>query len=307
MKEPNPQPPVDIRLLALDRGARAVLRGLNWTVPRGSATGLLGRNGSGKSSLMHAMLGLSVDFTSDACMTLGQNAKCLDDDALERIGFVDQHYELIDWLRVDEHVHYVERMRARWDVSLQDRLLDAFELRELAGLKVEALSPGARQRLAVMLALCHRPDLLVLDEPVSAQDPIFRRVMLDALRERVIEDGTTLILSSHVLRDVEAVVDRVAVLHGGRIAIDEELDVLKESYQQWVVVGTSISDEDLAQLSYVVTSERVSGALILHVRGGEAERRELEARFSVSVQVRSLDLERLFPVLVGAEAEVAGS
>ncbi len=298
MNDHLPDSLVSIRQLTLTRGDKAVLDGLDWTVPRGTATGLLGRNGSGKTSLMHTLLGLIVS-EEGTCTTLGQDARSLDDDANERLGFVDQHYQLIDWMRVDQHVHYVERMRARWDTDLQGRLLDAFDLRESAGLRVGALSPGARQRLSVLLALCHRPDLIVLDEPVSAQDPIFRKVVLDALRARVIEDGATLILSSHVLRDVESIVDRVAVLDGGRITIDAELDAMKESYQQWIVVGAATSSEEIAQLPFVISSERIGGALSLHVRAGEAERRELESRFSVSVEVKSLDLERLFPVLLG--------
>lgn len=302
MNDNLPHSLVDIRQLTLSRGDNAVLRGLDWTVPRGTATGLIGRNGSGKTSLMHALLGLLVS-TEGTCSTLGQDAKSLDDDANERLGFVDQHYQLLDWMRVDQHVHYLERMRARWDTDVQERLLDAFELRESAGLRVGALSPGARQRLSVLLALCHRPDLIVLDEPVSAQDPIFRKVVLDALRDRVIQDGATLILSSHVLRDVESVVDRVAVLDGGRITIDAELDTLKESYQEWLVVGATASKGEIERLPFVLASERIGGALRLHVRAGESERRELESRFSVSVEVKSLDLERLFPVLLGASPQ----
>lgn len=223
-------PPIAISMLSLSRGPKAVFLGLDWSVPAGTATGLLGRNGSGKSTLMHTLLGLVPSALGD-CKTLGQDVGRLDDDHLSRIGFVDQHYGLLGWLRVEDQIHYVKLMRPNWDRALEQQLLHDFELLASAHLKVDELSGGARQRLAVLVALCHHPDLILLDEPVSAQDPIFRGIVLTAIRNRVIEDGATVVISSHVLRDIEAVVDRIAVLDGGRITVDEDLDTLKEEHE----------------------------------------------------------------------------
>ncbi|MEM9379243.1 MAG: ABC transporter ATP-binding protein [Planctomycetota bacterium] len=217
------------RDLTRDFGVRPVLRGVNWDVPRGAAVGLLGRNGGGKTTLLHVAVGL-IPPTSGRCATLGQDATRLDDDRLARIGFVDQRSELLEWLSVEQHVDYAALMQPWFDRGLAERLLRELELDVGARTRVGSLSEGLRQRLAVVLAVSHRPELLVLDEPVSAQDPIARRQILEQVLERVVDDGTTVVISSHVLRDVESVVDRVAMLDGGRIVCDEELDDLKERY-----------------------------------------------------------------------------
>ena len=304
IRDRNATAPIVLRSLSLDRGQSSVLRALSWAVSEGSAVGLVGRNGAGKSSLLHVMLGLLLP-TGGECLTLGQDARRIDDDSLSRVGFVDQHYELLDWLTVEEHIQYVALMRRNWDGALEAELRESFDLNEVAGKRVGDLSAGVRQRLAALLALCHRPDLLLLDEPVSAQDPIFRSVVLDAFRRRVITDGTTMVLSSHVLRDIESVVDRIAVLDGGQVTVDESLDTLKENHQQWVVVGGKLTDEEIAGLPYVRRHERSGAALQLYVRAGEAERRELEARHDLMIKVRALPLDRLFPLLVGAGARAA--
>ncbi|MEM1452546.1 MAG: ABC transporter ATP-binding protein [Planctomycetota bacterium] len=215
--------------LTRDFGVRTVLRGVNWSVPRGAAVGLLGRNGEGKTTLLHVALGL-IRPSTGRCTTLGEDSKQLDDDRLERIGFVDQRAQLLDWMSVEQHVDYVAMMQPAFDRDLARRLMRELELDVGQRARVGGLSEGLRQRLAFVLAVSHRPDLLVLDEPVSAQDPISRRQILELALERVVDDGATVIISSHVLRDVESVVDRVAMLDGGRIVCHEDLDDLKERY-----------------------------------------------------------------------------
>jgi ABC-2 type transport system ATP-binding protein len=217
--------------LTRDFGVKTVLRGVDWTVPRGSAVGLLGRNGCGKTTLLHVALGL-LPPTSGRCTTLGARSMELDDERLARIGFVDQKAKLLAWLSVEQHLDYVALMHPRHDGALRARLVEELELGEHLRTRVGALSEGLRQRLALVCAVSHRPELLVLDEPVSAQDPIARSRILELVLERVTDDGTTVIISSHVLRDVESIVDRVTCLDGGRVVCDEDLDTLKERYAE---------------------------------------------------------------------------
>lgn len=228
--------------LTRDFGTKTVLRGVDWVVPKASAVGLLGRNGCGKTTLLHIALGL-LSPTSGRCTTLGAPSMRLDDERLARIGFVDQKARLLDWLSVDQHLDYVALMQPRHDGALRARLIDELELGDHLSTRVGALSEGLRQRLALVCAVSHRPELLILDEPVSAQDPIARARILQLVLERVTDDGTTVVISSHVLRDVESIVDRVTCIDGGRVVCDEDLDALKERH-----AGTAQGPLDLEQL-----------------------------------------------------------
>ncbi len=291
--------PVVAMGLTLKLGGGTVLRGLDWTVPAGTATGLIGPNGSGKSTLIHAAMGLLVP-SAGQCLTLGQEACRLDDEHKGRLGFVDQKYRLLDWVSVEQQIRFVAKLQPRWDSALEARLIDAFQLGHQTRKAVEHLPQGERQRLAVLVALCHRPDLLLLDEPVSAQDPIFRAVVLEEIQRRVIEDGATVVLSSHVLRDIESCVDRLTMVENGRVTTDEELDTLKEQHQRWTLVGAP--DELAFDEPYILNVERKAGAMTLLVRAGEEERRTLEKRHGVRIEARHLGIDALFPLLLNAQA-----
>lgn len=291
--------PIQTHNLSLDFDDVHVLRGVEWSVPEGSMTGLIGRNGAGKSTLLHTVLGLLIP-TGGECKTLGQDSRSLDDEALAQVGFVDQQARLLQWLSVEEQLHYVALLRPGWDYELERELLEKFELGPDWKRRVSSLSAGAAQRLAVMTSLCHRPKLILLDEPVSAQDPVFRGVVLDAVKSRAIEDGSSVVLSSHVLRDIEATVDRITVLKDGVIGTNEELDTLKEQYQEWRVVNPDTNRLVVATERYVLRSERTGAGLRLWVRAGESERRQFEQAHGVTVEVRSVGLDEMFPLLLGA-------
>lgn len=289
--------PLQFRSLTKRFGPTLALDQVDWDLPRGSSVGLIGRNGAGKSTLLHTALGLVVP-TSGECLTLGERAAALGAEALSRIGFVDQSVQLLDWLDVGQHIEYVAAMQPRWDRDLERVLVNAFELDR--GVRVGSLSGGMRQRLAVLLAVAHRPALLLLDEPVSAQDPVARVDVLKLLLERVVDDGTTLVISSHVLRDVEKVVDRVLCLDAGRVVADEELDTLKERYAEWIVTRRGAALPTRFDEPYVLAHEGHGELARLSVDGDAHDLAAFRARHGVDVERRPLELERIFPLLARA-------
>jgi ABC-2 type transport system ATP-binding protein len=288
------QPPVRVVDLTKLFGDVVALDRVRWTPPRGSVTGLVGRNASGKTTLLNTIAGLVVP-TSGEVRTLGQVATKLDAEHLARIGFVDQSVQLLDWLRVEQHIEYAAAMQPRWDRGLERTLRAALEL--FPRTRVAALSGGMRQRLAVLLAVCHRPELLLLDEPVSAQDPIARNELLELLLERVVEDGATLVVSSHVLHDIEKVVDRILCLERGRVVADEELDVLKERHAEWIVTPRHTALPRTFSEPFILASDLHEGQAQLAVLTAEADLEAFRARHGVDVVERPLSLERLFPLL----------
>jgi ABC-2 type transport system ATP-binding protein len=265
-------------------------------VPKGSIVGLVGKNGCGKTTLLRHLVGLHLP-TSGTSTTLGRPSGKLGHDELVRIGNVPQENRFLDWMDVDQHIRYVASFYPRWDRDREKRLLEDLELSP--GVQVGALSPGNAQKLALVLALGHHPELLVLDEPVSALDPIARGKLLSFLLELLREDDATIVISSHVLRDVEQVVDRVICLDEGRLKVSEPLDDLKERYAEWRLTVREGSELPRRFPEPYVLRQEVNGRQAsLLVRGPGAELSTFRERYPVDVEVRPLNLERMFPLLL---------
>lgn len=204
-----------------------VLAGIDLAIPRGAVVALVGRNGAGKSTLLRCMVGLSVPERG-AIDVLGCPALELDDTARERIGYVGQSPDLLPWVTVWEHVRYIGSFYAHWDERRARDLLIRFGLAE--GRQVGNLSVGDQQKLSIVLALAHDPELVMMDEPVASLDPLARRDFLRTLFERGEErpDARTVVLSSHLLTDLERVASHVIFLREGRLQWFGERDVLAE-------------------------------------------------------------------------------
>ncbi|MFL6585348.1 MAG: ABC transporter ATP-binding protein [Luteimonas sp.] len=204
---------------------RSVLRGVSLAIEPGAVLGLIGRNGAGKSTLIRAMLGL-IEPDAGHATVWSVPALRLTDAIKQRLGYVPQQPEAMAWLQVGEMLDFIGRFYPRWDAAYVDATLDRWQLprnRVLA-----KLSPGERQRVAILRALAPRPELLVLDEPASALDPVGRRELLREIASRAGESGTTVLFSTHIVSDLERVASHVAFLHEGQLLLHSELDSLKE-------------------------------------------------------------------------------
>lgn len=217
---------VSVNGLSIRYGANKVLDDLNWCIPKSQVVGLLGRNGAGKTTLLESLLGLRAPLCGEVHL-LGQPVTALDDSVKARIGYVPQRSDLFDWLTAVQMLDYFRSFYPRWDQAKVDALLSAWEIDRHA--KISRLSPGQQQRLAIIRALAHQPDLLVLDEPVASLDPVGRRDFLRELVEQVLNRGTTVVFSTHILSDLERVAFDVAFLVRGRISLFGTLDDLLES------------------------------------------------------------------------------
>ncbi len=209
--------------LRLGYGGKPVLQDTDWQLQPGQVVGLLGRNGSGKTTLLECLLGLR-DPQAGQVLLFGQPATRLDDAARARIGYVPQQSDLFEELNADELLAYFRSFYPRWNAAKVDGLLSRWELPR--DIPIGRLSGGQQQRLSIIRALAHEPDLLVLDEPVASLDPLARRDFLRELIEQVLDRGTTVVFSTHILSDLERVAFQVAFLQAGRIALQAPLDQL---------------------------------------------------------------------------------
>jgi ABC-2 type transport system ATP-binding protein len=266
-------------------GETIALDGIDLAIPAGSVVGLIGRNGSGKSTLFGHVTGLLLP-TSGTCRTLGVEGGKLGARELGRIGAVFQENRLLGWMTVEQHLRYVEAFHERWD--REARILD--------------LSPGNAQRVALVLAVCSRPSLLLLDEPLASIDPIAREKLLAFLLELVREDEVTVVIASHVLRDVESIVNRVLCLDRGRVVADADLDELLETYGQWEVIGKNGELPAHFSEPYILRQECAGYQARLWVRARAGELEAFAQRHAVEVRPHSVNLEAIFPLLIAEEA-----
>ncbi|WP_035872505.1 ABC transporter ATP-binding protein [Kitasatospora cheerisanensis] len=203
-------------------GRRWALSGVELSVPAGRVVGLVGPNGAGKSTLMQLACGL-VAPTEGRIRVHGSEPGTRPEQ-LARVGYVAQDTPVYPDLTVAEHLRLGARLNPRWDAALADRRLERAELdpRQKAG----RLSGGQRAQLALTVAAAKRPDLLILDEPAAALDPLARHAFLDHLMESVTELGATAVLSSHALPDVARVCDHLVVLARGRVQLCGDVEPL---------------------------------------------------------------------------------
>ena len=219
--------------LSLNRDYATILSGITLNIPRGAVVGLVGRNGAGKSTLLRCLVGLTAPSSGSAEL-LGCPALDLTDKVRARLGYVAQTPDLFDWMSVYEHLTTIGRAYPTWDETRC--LFLAARLNLPLGCAVRKLSGGDQQKLAVVLALAHDPEVLILDEPVASLDPMTRR---DFMRSLFVEHGErddlpasavepTILISSHLLSDLERVVSHVAFLRDGRLQLFDAWDAMLE-------------------------------------------------------------------------------
>jgi ABC-2 type transport system ATP-binding protein len=282
---------VEIRGLEKDAGRRRILKGLNLSASAGSVVGLLGKNGAGKSTLLEVLLGFALPTAGEA-RVFGEPSSRLSAGCKARIGFVAQQDELMSLMTGEQHVALAASFHRQWDHALIHRLAREWEVPLKR--RVGVLSGGERQKIATLLALGHRPDLLVMDEPASGLDPVARRAFMVTLLEIAAETGRTVLFSSHIVSDIERVASHVWMLREGEVAWQGELDQLKESTVRLVLRA----ERDFER------PPEVAGALHCQVQGRSAtlvlqdwapERlQDIERQSGARVEVAPLTLEDIF-------------
>lgn len=201
-----------------------VLKGTTLQLDAGSITGLLGRNGSGKTTLMRASLGLIKPSEGHAEL-FGATAWDCSNHVRERLGYVSQNLDHFPEDTVDGCLALVGSFYNNWNAAYIDELKERWEV---SGSSIAKLSVGQKQKVALLLALGHRPELLILDEPVASLDPSARRNFLSTLVELNNDTHQTILLSSHITSDIERMCSHVAMLHEGKILCHTQIDELKE-------------------------------------------------------------------------------
>jgi ABC-2 type transport system ATP-binding protein len=224
-----PESVIEVAGLTRRFGPKVALDDVRLAVPRGTVFGLVGVNGAGKTTLIKHVLGL-LRAATGSVRVFGKDPAADPAGVLVNVGYLSEEPDLPGWMRVGELLRYTRAFYPNWDPAFAEELRESFAIDPAA--RVKHLSKGQRARVGLVLALAHRPELLVLDEPSSGLDPIVRRDILGAIIRTIAEEGRTVLFSSHLLHEVERVADRVALIDRGRVVFSGALDDIKDSHHR---------------------------------------------------------------------------
>jgi ABC-2 type transport system ATP-binding protein len=204
-----------------------VLAGVTFSIESGQVVGLLGKNGAGKTTLLRIAMGM-IDAQKGSARLFGLDPRLDPMEVKRRVGYVSEDQILPPQLRVNAVIALFKSLFPTWDDDLALGMIERFSIPGQQ--KIKTLSKGQARQVALLCAVAHRPELLVLDEPAGGLDPAARREFLETSIQLLNESGTTILFSSHYMTDVERLADRIVMLHDGRVLIDTELDELRENY-----------------------------------------------------------------------------
>jgi ABC-2 type transport system ATP-binding protein len=210
-------------------GRAPSLDGLSLTVRRGELYGFLGRNGAGKTTTLRLLMGLLKPTRGEVSL-LGERVRKVSVPLKRRIGYISQEQHFYPWMTALELGRFVAGFYPTWDAAEFTRLLKQLDVPPTR--RAAELSGGTRTKLGLALALAPRPELLLLDEPTTGLDPVARAEFNELAVETVREHGTTAFLSSHLVDEVEDVATRVGIINAGRMRLEGEVAVLRDSVKR---------------------------------------------------------------------------
>jgi ABC-2 type transport system ATP-binding protein len=283
---------IDIQGVAKRFGQTKVLESLTLQVPRGQTFAFLGRNGAGKTTTIHMLLGLLAPDAGNI-QVLGLNPAR---DAVEirrRVGFMAEDQTMFGWMRVSEIIAFMAPFYPTWDRDLANQYLRQFELPP--NTRVRNLSKGQNARLALLLALAHRPELVILDDPTLGLDPIMRKEFIRDVIDHLQGTGVTVFFSSHLLYEIEPVADAVAILDRGKIVRQAPTEQLREEVKRLIVPAAAY--ESLGALPGVLDVKRHDkrvAVVVESVQGALAA----AAKAGVAPEIVGLNLDEIFEAYV---------
>ena len=297
----NGNPIVQMHNVSKRFGKIQALDKIDLDIKRGEIIGLLGANGAGKSTLLRCIIGLYLADEGE-CVTFNTVAAKLTPKELGRIGYVHQEGELLEWMTVKQLIRYVGAYYENWNHELEEKYIADFNisLRDRVG----SLSPGQRQKLAILLAIGFDPELLILDEPASTLDPIARSQFLDLLLQIIQDENRTIIISSHILSDVEKVIDHTLIMREGKILRDSSFDNLREEFLK--VTLLSLNGKLPAELPFenIINCEREDSKAVFTVQNISQQELETKAKdLNCEIEIGPLPLEEIYKIIVNQKTE----
>ncbi len=240
---------IEAKSLFVSFGNRKVLSELNVGVNGGTVCALLGPNGAGKTTLIKTLVNI-YRADSGSSSILGIPSNQLQAKDFTRIGYVSESQELPLWMTVRKFLNFCRRLYPNWNKAKEQEMLKNFDLKNSLNAPLRTLSRGMRVKTSLVSSLAFNPELLILDEPFSGLDPIVREDFIGAIIQLASDIGSTTLISSHDLEEVEQLADSIAILHNGKIISHKTLDQLFNSYK---MVTLDFPGLDIGSMRYPST------------------------------------------------------
>ena len=244
------------------------LDGISFEVREGQLFGLLGPNGAGKTTTVKILLGLTRATEGEAMIS---GLPVSNPESRRRVGYLPEGHKIPGYLTAKQALSIFGRMSGMSRLDIVQRssaLLEQVGIGQWGDVRVKKFSKGMTQRLGLACALIHRPNVLLLDEPTDGVDPVSRREIRDLLRSEAAANGTTVLLNSHLLSEIELTCDSVAVLRRGKVAAEGTIQELTSKGEKYKMVAAPVDEALLAAFRETGAGvERVNGHVVLSVDG----------------------------------------
>jgi ABC-2 type transport system ATP-binding protein len=248
-------------------GKQWALRGCNLSVPAGVISALVGPNGAGKTTLLRVLVGLAR--ATEGVATVFGSPVAQTPHFLQEVGYLAQDVPLYKRLTAEDHIRIGQALNQRWEAEAARGRLR--ELRVPTDRPVSTLSGGQRAQVALALALAKRPRLLLLDEPVAALDPLARRGFLTSLAAAVADGDLTVVLSSHLIKDIERVCDHVVLLREGETRLCAPIEEIVATHRGLVGPRQKVAHVEGVEVVHATHSSRQSRLLVKLASAGFAD------------------------------------
>jgi ABC-2 type transport system ATP-binding protein len=286
------QPVIEMQGVRKAFGKKLVLQGVDLSVPPGQTFAFLGRNGAGKTTTIRMLLGL-LKPDQGHVRVLGLDPKTKPLEIRRRVGYVAEDQAMFGWMRVGQLLSFIAPFYPTWDAAWARELSDRFELPLKT--RVRHLSKGQGVRVALLLALAHRPELVILDDPTLGLDPIMRKEFLRDLVSHLQGERVSVFFSSHLLYEIEPVADSVVILDHGRVVRQAATEDLRAQVKRLVTAAES--EEILRGLPGVLDVSR-NGRQVTAVVQDIAAARPALAAAGIIVEELDLNLDEIFEAYV---------
>ncbi len=289
---------IEIKNVQKQFGANTVLDGLDLEVKRGQTFAFLGRNGAGKTTTIKSLMGL-VKPDSGLISVLGLNPVFDPIKVRTKVGYLAEDQTMFGWMRVEQLIRFVAPFYPTWDHELAQQYVAQFDLP--LSTKVKHLSKGQSVRVGLLLALAHRPELVILDDPALGLDPIMRRDFNRDLVTHLQAEGRTVLYSSHLLYEVEPIADVIAILHEGKIVRQAPTDELRNQVKR-----VSVDTDAIAKMGskLKILDGRVTAGEVNLTIDDAVESLELLQREGIEHRVVDLNLDEIFEAFVTGQKEI---
>ena len=282
-------------------GEKEVLKGISFTAEGGKAFGLLGRNGAGKTTSIRILMNVFPANSGEVLI----DGKPIDYDKIG-IGYLPEERGLYPKkLIIDQLVYFAELkgMSAKDAVKAVDYWLSRLGMTEYRNKRLDTLSKGNQQKIQLITALAHDPDIVILDEPFSGLDPVNAMLLKDVVKEQI-SKGKIVLFSSHQMSYIEEFCDSIAIINAGKVAISGDLHEIKRTYpRDKIVVSTQTSEKIMADLGDICT-EREDGTLLIQLASPD----EKQSMMKRLVENYDIDEVKVFePSLNDIFVEYAGA